>query len=82
MKLTYGVQARKRWDNFYGGSEPLKTPCKDFNLAIAGGLGAAKTGAGNSLYFMQLFPDYILFGENLVGDVIVPLYSVCLNLTH
>ena len=43
---------------FYGGSCPLKTPCKDFNLAIAGGLGCMKwfkNGARKSLYFIQLF---------------------------
>ena len=31
-------QVTKGWDHFYGGSWPLKTPCKDFNLAIVGGL--------------------------------------------
>ena len=36
-----------------------------------------KNRAGESLYFMQLFLHYILFGK-----VKVPLYSVCLNLNH
>ena len=31
-----GGQAKKGWDHFMG---LLKTPCKDFNLAIVGGLG-------------------------------------------
>ena len=26
-----------------------------------------KNGAGKCLYFMQLFLDYILFGENFIG---------------
>ena len=39
LKLSYGVQAIKGWDHFYRGILPLKTPCKDFNLAIGGGLG-------------------------------------------
>ena len=62
-------QAIKDWDHFYGGSSPLKTPCKDFNLAI-GGLGWMKwlkNRAGKSFYFMQLFLHYILFGENFIG---------------
>ena len=53
-----------------GGSWPLKTPCKDFNLAIGGVLGWMKwlkNGAGKSLYFIQLFLHYILFGENFIG---------------
>ena len=41
-----------------------------------------KNGAGQCLYFMQLFLHYILFGENVIAYVIVPLYSVCLNLNH
>ena len=39
LKLPNGGQVTKGWDRFYGGSWPLKTPCKDFNLAILGGLG-------------------------------------------
>ena len=35
-------QVTKGWDHFYGGSWPLKTPCKDFNLAVVGGLGWMK----------------------------------------
>ena len=41
-----------------------------------------KNGSGKSLYFMQLFPHYILFGENFIGYVKVTLYSVYLNLNH
>ena len=40
---------------FMGGSLTLKTPCKDFNLAIGERLGwmkLLKNGAGKSLYFM------------------------------
>ena len=46
-----------------------KTPCKDFNLVIGGVLGCMKwlkNGVGKSLYFMQLFPHYILFGGNFI----------------
>ena len=60
-----GGQAKNGWDRFYWEIWPLKTPCKDFNLAIAGELG--KNGARKSLYFMQLFLHYILFGENFIG---------------
>ena len=41
-----------------------------------------KDGTGKSLYFIQLFLRYILFGENFIGQVKVPLYSACLNLNH
>ena len=37
LKLSYGGQATKGWDQFYGRSWPLKTPCKDFNSEIGGG---------------------------------------------
>ena len=33
----WGGQGKKGSDHFYGGSSPLKT-CRDFNLAIVGGL--------------------------------------------
>ena len=55
---------------FIGGSLPLKTPCKVFNLTIGGGLGQTKwlkNGAGKNLYLMQLFLHYILFGKNIIG---------------
>ena len=39
LKLSNRGQAWRGWDHFYGGSWPLKTPCKDFSLAIVGGLG-------------------------------------------
>ena len=55
---------------FMGGSWPLKTPYKDFNLAIVGRLGWMKwlkNGARKCLYFMQLFLRYILLGENFIG---------------
>ena len=63
----------------------LKTPCKDFNLAIVGGfrwMKWLKNGAEKCLYFMQLFLHYIVFGENFIGYDKVPLYSVRLNLNH
>ena len=41
-----------------------------------------KNGEGKSLYFMQLFLQYILFGETFIGSVKVPLYSACLNLNQ
>ena len=81
LKLSNGEQATKRWDHFYGGSWPLKTPCKDFNLAIVVGPGWMKwlkTGAGKSLYFMQ-FSCTISFLVKILL-VKVPLYSVFLNL--
>ena len=49
LKLSNGGQATKGWDHFYVGSWFLKTPRKDFNLAIVGGLGWMewlKNGAG------------------------------------
>ena len=70
---SYGMRATKGWDCFHRGSWPLKTPFKKFNLAIGGGLGWMKwlkNGTGES----------ILSGENFIGYVKVPLYSVCLNL--
>ena len=70
LKLSNWGQATNKWDHVYGGSLPLKTPCKDFNLAIVGGLGSIKclkNGAGKCLYFMQLFLHYILLGENFIG---------------
>ena len=70
LKLSYRGKATKGWGHLYGGSWPLKTPCKDFNLAIVGGLGWMKwlkNGAGKCLYFMQLFLHYIFFGENFIG---------------
>ena len=68
----------KGWYHFYGGRWPLKTPCKDFNLAILG-LGwmkLLKNGAEKCLYFMQLFWHSILLGENFIGQVRVLLYSI------
>ena len=58
MRLSNRGQAIKGWDHAYGGSWPLKTPCKDFNWTIVGGLGWMKwlkNGPGKCLYFMQLF---------------------------
>ena len=74
-----GLQTTQRGHHLYGASWSLKTPCKDFNLAIKGGLHSIKwlkNGAGQSLYFMQLFLHYILFVENFIGYVKVLLYSV------
>ena len=34
-----GWQATKEWDHFYERNWPFETPCKDFNLAVEGGLG-------------------------------------------
>ena len=41
-------------------------------------------GQRNVLYFMQLFLHYNYFGENFIGQVKEPLYSVYihLNLKH
>ena len=38
LKLSNAGQATKGWDHFYEGSWSLKTPSKEFNLAIVGGL--------------------------------------------
>ena len=85
LKLSYGGGKPQRMGPFLRDSWPLKTPCKNVNLAIGGGLGWMKwlkNGAGKSLYFMQLFLHYIIFGENFIGEVKISLYSVCLNLNH
>ena len=69
LMLSNGA-SYKGMDHFYGESWPLKTPCKDFNLAIVGRLGwmkGLKNGAVKCLYFMQLLLHYILFGENFIG---------------
>ena len=58
MKLSFRGQAPKGWDHFHGGRWTLKKPCKDFNLAIGGGLGRMerlKNGAGKSLYLSNYF---------------------------
>ena len=57
---------------FYGGSWPLKTPCKYFNFAVGGGMEymkwLKKVEQGKILYFMQLFlHNNILYGENFIG---------------
>ena len=62
-----GGQSTKGWDHFFGESWPLKTSCKDFNLAILGGLGWMKwlkNRAMKCLYYMQLFLHCILSGES------------------
>ena len=41
-----------------------------------------KNRAIECLYFMQLFLHCILFGENFICYVKVPLYSVGLNLSR
>ena len=63
-------KATKAWDHFYGGSWPLKTPCRDFNLVIVRELDSMKwlkNGTGHCLHFMQLFLHYIPFGENSIS---------------
>ena len=69
LKLSNGGQATKGWDHFYAGSWPLKTPCKDCNLAIVGlsWMKWLKNGVGKCLYFMQLFLHYIFFGVIFIG---------------
>ena len=42
LKLSYGGQATKDQDRFYWGGWSLNISCKDFNLAIGGGLGWVK----------------------------------------
>ena len=37
-----GGSIKMEWNKFYGGRWPLITPCKDFNLAIVGGLFSMK----------------------------------------
>ena len=65
-------KATKGWDYLYGGSWPLKTPCRDFNLVIVRELDSMKwlkNGTGHCLHFMQLFLHYIPFGENSISYV-------------
>ena len=66
-----------KWGASHEGMEPilwgkltLKTPCKDFDLEIVGGLGWIKwlkNGAWKYLCFMQLSMHYIFFDENFIG---------------
>ena len=42
LKSSYGIEATKGWDHFLLGELTLKTPGKDFDLAIRGGLGWMK----------------------------------------
>ena len=42
LKLSYGGKATKGWDHLYGESYLLKTPCKEFNVAIGKVLGWMK----------------------------------------
>ena len=71
LKSSYGGQAAKEWDHFYVGSRPLDIPCKDFNLAIGGGLGWMKwlkNGAGKGFIFHAIiYLHYILSDENFIG---------------
>ena len=76
LKLSYGGSKPKRDGTIFIGEVdlphplPSKTPSKDFNLAIAGGASLdkmVKNGAGESLYFMQVFLHYILSGEHFIG---------------
>ena len=62
FRVIIGEQATKVWDYFYGGSLPLVIPCKDFNLAIGGGLGWMewlKSGAGKGFIFHELHELHI-----------------------
>ena len=54
FNIISGGQATKGWDHFHGESWPLKASCKDFNLAISGGLGWMKwlkNGTGKDFIF-------------------------------
>ena len=42
LKSSYGIEATKGWDHFLLGELALKTPGKDFHVAIRGGLGWMK----------------------------------------
>ena len=80
LKSTYGWQATKRWGHFYGGSWPLETQCKDFNLATGRGLGWKewlKNEGGEDFIFHTIISFLV---EILL--VKIPLCSVCLNLNH
>ena len=67
----FEVKPQRHETIFMGKVDPSRQhSCKDFNLAIVGGLGWInwfKNEAGECLYFMQLFLLYILFGENFTG---------------
>ena len=71
---------------FYRGW-PLEASSKDFYLAIRGGLGWKKwlkNGPEKCFVFHAIISAYNFFGENFIGQVKEPLYSVCiqLNLRH
>ena len=67
LKSSYGRQATKGWDHFYGESWSLETACKDFNLTIGGGLGWSKNGVGNGFVFHAIIPALYLFWWNFIG---------------
>ena len=69
LKLSYSGQATKGWEHFYMRGSFLKTPCKDFNLTIGGGLGWMKwlkNGAGKKIYFIELFLHDIFLAKNFI----------------
>ena len=78
-----GVVGTGVGNHMFGGSWPLKTPFKDFNLAILG-LGWIKwlkDWAGKCLYVMKLFLTISFLGSILLVKLEYP-YSVCLNVNH
>ena len=77
------LQATKGWDHFYGESWALKTPCKDFNLAITWGLGWMKwLKKGRKRFYISCNYSCIISFLVKILLVKVPLYSVCLNFNH
>ena len=61
LKLSYGGQATKDQDRFYWGGWSLNISCKDFNLAIGGGLGwvkRLKIGQGRFIFHAIIPAQY------------------------
>ena len=54
-QMGWGGQGTKGWHYFYGGSWPLKTPWKDFNLAFVGGLDWMKWLKTGALYIYIVY---------------------------
>ena len=64
LKPSYGGKPQRDGATFYGESCTLKTPSKDFNLAVGGGLGWMKwleNGAGKGFIFHAIILALYLF---------------------
>ena len=64
FKVMIWVVSHNGMGPFYGGSRHLETRCKDFSLAIGGGLGwmkLLKYGAGKGCIFYAIIPALYSF---------------------